>query len=147
MSAHRLRVGLAVSALGFAAFTGTAAAQVSGCNFSDCTPQGEEVTPAPSGGGVLGENANAPCTEATPGGTAGGGTTGGATSGEMCQQPTTGVLGNGATAGAPAAAEAASAPSGSLPFTGGDVAGLVLVGGAAIGAGALMIRRSRTQQA
>jgi LPXTG-motif cell wall-anchored protein len=40
-------------------------------------------------------------------------------------------------------AESAPAPSGSLPFTGGDVAGLAAIGTAAIGAGALMIRRSR----
>ena len=45
---------------------------------------------------------------------------------------------------APAAVEAA--PSGSLPFTGGDVAGLVVIGGAALGVGVLMVRRSRTAE-
>lgn len=124
MTTHRLQVGLAASALAFAAFTGTAAAQVTGCAFSDCTPQGTEVTaPATTtstttGGAVLGEGATAETT------------------------PSSAVEGESATAAAPAAA---AAPSGSLPFTGGDVAGLVLIGGAAIGAGALMIRRSRTE--
>jgi hypothetical protein len=46
------------------------------------------------------------------------------------------------TGGAVEATQAA--PSGSLPFTGGDVAGLVIVGGAALGVGVLMVRRSRT---
>jgi hypothetical protein len=36
------------------------------------------------------------------------------------------------------------APAGTLPLTGGDVAGLVLLGGAAIGVGTVLVRRSRT---
>lgn len=32
-----------------------------------------------------------------------------------------------------------------LPFTGGDVTGLVLVGGGALALGAVMVRRSKTQ--
>lgn len=56
-----------------------------------------------------------------------------------------GVLGDG-TVGAPATAEVSggTAPSGSLPITGGDVVGLALIGGAAVGAGALLVRRSRS---
>lgn len=47
---------------------------------------------------------------------------------------------NGAEAG-PAAVE--TAPTGSLPITGGDVVGLTVAGGGAIAIGALMVRRSR----
>ena len=39
------------------------------------------------------------------------------------------------------------APAGSLPFTGGDVAGLVLIGAAALGAGTVLVRRSRSTAA
>ena len=38
---------------------------------------------------------------------------------------------------------ATRAPEGSLPITGGDVAGLVILGAAAVGAGTVMIRRTR----
>lgn len=44
---------------------------------------------------------------------------------------------------APASAE--TAPAGALPFTGGDVAGLVVVGAVAVGAGTVLVRRSRTR--
>jgi LPXTG-motif cell wall-anchored protein len=45
-----------------------------------------------------------------------------------------------------AATEApATAPQGQLPLTGGDVAELVLIGGAALGLGTLMVRRTRTR--
>jgi hypothetical protein len=112
MTAHRFGVALAVSLLGFAAFTGAATAQVAGCSFSSCTPEelaAPTTTTVPAE--VLGEEASvAP-----------------------------------APAQAPAQVEAAgaTAPSGSLPFTGGDVAGLAIVGAGAVGAGAVMIRRSR----
>jgi hypothetical protein len=49
------------------------------------------------------------------------------------------------TTAAPQRVAATSAPSGTLPFTGGDVAGLVVVGGAAIAVGTVMVRRSRTE--
>lgn len=42
----------------------------------------------------------------------------------------------------PAAAPAADA-GGSLPITGGDVAGLTVIGLAAVGAGTVLVRRSR----
>jgi hypothetical protein len=123
MSVRRLRVGLAVSFLGLALTTGTAAAQV-GCVYpQSCTGETTTTTAPPStttttvevpGGNVLGENLTADTPAAT---------------------------------GAPGSVEASSAtaPSGSLPFTGGDVAGLVVIGAVAVGAGTLMIRRSRTQ--
>jgi hypothetical protein len=37
--------------------------------------------------------------------------------------------------------------SGSLPLTGGDIAGMVVLGGAAIGTGTVLVRRSRTRTA
>ena len=40
-------------------------------------------------------------------------------------------------------AAAQAAPEGSLPVTGGDIAGLLVLGGAAVGAGALLVSRSR----
>lgn len=40
-----------------------------------------------------------------------------------------------------------SAPSGSLPFTGADVAELSAIGVAALGAGTLLLRRGRHRQA
>ena len=39
-----------------------------------------------------------------------------------------------------------TAPSGSLPFTGGDVVGLTVVGAAALAVGALLVRRSRAMK-
>jgi LPXTG-motif cell wall-anchored protein len=41
----------------------------------------------------------------------------------------------------------ASAPSGSLPFTGADVAELSAIGVAALGAGTLLLRRGRHSHA
>ena len=46
---------------------------------------------------------------------------------------------------APAAVE--SAPTGSLPFTGGDVVGITVIGAAALGLGTIMVRRSKAAQA
>lgn len=45
------------------------------------------------------------------------------------------------------APETAPAAQGTLPFTGGDVAGMVLMGAAAVGIGAVMVRRSRPRSA
>lgn len=54
----------------------------------------------------------------------------------------------GESVGGPAAAQTAQpAPGGSLPITGGDVAGLAILGAAAVGAGAVLVRRSRTTTA
>lgn len=104
MTAHRIRVGLAVSFLGLALSAGTASAQV-GCSYS-CGPQTGEVSP------------------------------------ESIQAPQGSQVGAPASVATPAAAPASTTP-GSLPFTGGDVAGLAIVGAAAAGAGAILVRRSR----
>jgi hypothetical protein len=64
------------------------------------------------------------------------------------QCPSGQVLGEEITApeaAAPAAVVADTTPSGALPFTGGDVAGLVVVGTVALGAGTVMVRRTRTR--
>ena len=52
-------------------------------------------------------------------------------------------------AAAPTATLAAedTAPAGQLPFTGGDVAGMVIIGAVALGAGTVLVRRSRTATA
>lgn len=105
MTAHRIRVGLAVSFLGLALSAGSASAQV-GCSYS-CGPQTGEVSP------------------------------------ESIQAPPQGnQVGATAAVASPAAAPA-STSSGSLPFTGGDVVGLAIVGAAAAGAGTILVRRSR----
>jgi hypothetical protein len=66
-----------------------------------------------------------------------------------CSQP---QLTNNAAASAPEGNAAVSSPSeapssGSLPFTGADVAELSAIGVAALGAGTLLARRSRSRQA
>lgn len=63
-------------------------------------------------------------------------------------------LGAGEEVGAPGAGElpseeaageeAAAEPGGTLPFTGGDVVGLAVIGALAVGAGVVLIRRSKT---
>jgi hypothetical protein len=49
--------------------------------------------------------------------------------------------------GAPASAEnaptAATAPSGTLPFTGGDVVGMAIIGAGALGIGTVLVKRSK----
>jgi hypothetical protein len=52
-----------------------------------------------------------------------------------------------ASAEAPAAAAAETAPSGTLPFTGGDVVGMTVIGLGAIGLGTVLVRRSRKESA
>ena len=52
-----------------------------------------------------------------------------------------------AVAETPAPAAVESAPTGSLPFTGGDIAGITVIGIGAVGIGTLMVRRSRTVRA
>jgi LPXTG-motif cell wall-anchored protein len=50
---------------------------------------------------------------------------------------------------APAAVAAPApqtAPTGNLPFTGSDVTGMVIVGLAAVGAGTVLVRRSKSQE-
>jgi LPXTG-motif cell wall-anchored protein len=79
-----------------------------------------------------------------PGDVAGGGEErpGGVASGEQPRGEEAGVE---LVTGGPAAQQA-TAPSGSLPVTGGDVAGLLLLGGGAIAGGAVLVRRSRRHQ-
>lgn len=51
-----------------------------------------------------------------------------------------------ADTGAPASAEApaaTTAPSGSLPFTGGDVVGMVIIGAGAVALGSVLVLRSK----
>jgi hypothetical protein len=43
----------------------------------------------------------------------------------------------------PVATTSTEAPSGELPFTGGDVAGLAIIGAGALGLGAVMVRKSK----
>jgi len=59
--------------------------------------------------------------------------------------PASQVIGTGGTA--PAAVQAVTAsPSGtSLPLTGGDVAGLSVIGVALVGGGVVLVRRTRTR--
>jgi hypothetical protein len=133
------------SALGLAALTGTALAA-----------EGDYVS------------GNPPC---IPAGTSGGTTSGGTTSGMdngctvpaaaadtgrpggTTDQPTTQagteVMAETLTAGQPAAAaeveaaEAETAPGGSLPFTGGDVLEIALLGAGLLAAGTVVARRNR----
>lgn len=138
MNAARIRVGLAVGFLGLALTTGSAMAQEL-CTESECeatttttstsTTSTTEATTDTTTGDELGTGVTAP-----PGGETGG-APGGVEPGNA-QQPQEGeteTLGAGAQA----------APEGTLPFTGGDVAGLVLIGGAAIAGGALLLHRSK----
>jgi hypothetical protein len=134
------------SALGLAALTGTALAAegdyVSG--NPPCIPAGT------SGGTTSGGTTNAgmdngctvPAVEADtgrPGGTADQPTT----------QTGTEVMAETLTAGQPAAAaeveaaEAETAPGGSLPFTGGDVLEIALLGAGLLAAGTVVARRNR----
>jgi hypothetical protein len=132
MNATRIRTGLAVGILAMGLSSGTAVAQV-GCAFSDCTPQ--------SGGGG-GGGSSRPRNEALA---------------ETVETTTTTSPELAFTDEAPQAeatpelpltdSAPAQAEGGSLPFTGGDVAGMVLIGAAAVGIGAVMVRRSRTRTA
>lgn len=139
MNAARIRVGVAVGFLGLALTTGTAMAQEL-CTESECkatttttSTSTTEATTDTTTGEELGTGVTAP-----PGGETGG-ETGGAPGGvepgnaAQPQEGETETLGAGAQA----------APEGTLPFTGGDVAGLVLIGGAAIAGGALLLHRSK----
>ena len=56
-------------------------------------------------------------------------------------QPSVAAVQNAAPAPAPAPA------TGSLPFTGGDVAGLTVIGLALVGGGAVLVRRGRVRAA
>lgn len=141
MNAARIRVGLAVGFLGLALTTGSAAAQQL-CTESECKPTTTTTSTSTTStteaitvttGDELGTGVTAP-----PGGETGG-ETGGAPGGvepgneQQPQEGETETVGEGGQA----------APEGTLPFTGGDVAGLVLIGGAAITGGALLLRRSK----
>lgn len=132
MNATRIKTGVAVGLLAMGLSTGTAAAQV-GCPFSDCTPQ--------NGGG--GGGSSRPRSEALPQTAESTTTTTAPVLAFTDEQPQAE-----ATTELPLTDEApAQAEGGSLPFTGGDVAGMVLIGAAAVGVGALMVRRSRPRTA
>ncbi len=108
---------------------GAAAAQT-GCNFSDCTPQGSEVTTTtttsttiPAGGSTT--------------------TTSEAAGGGVVGQPGSVESSTTSTAGAPAGVVPEARAGGGLPVTGQDVMGLFLIGLAAIALGAGMARSGR----
>ena len=66
--------------------------------------------------------------------------------------PTGSVLGEEVTVASPTAAPSLAltpdeTPAGQLPFTGGDVAGMLVIGALALGAGTVLVRRSRTTAA
>jgi hypothetical protein len=129
MNASRIRTGLAVGFLAVGLSSGTAVAQT-GCAFSDCTPQRDNdrggsrsttTTTLPSRALPTSEERELPFTD---------------------EVTTTTAPELALTDEAPAAAA-----EGTLPFTGGDVAGMVVIGAAAVGIGAVMVRRSRTRTA
>lgn len=115
---------------------GAAWAQTPGCDFSECPPPGEELPnegeqPTTPPGGELPNEGEAP----------GGGEAGAPGEAE------TGGGGEVAAGGAETGAAGAAAPSGTLPVTGGDIAGLALIGAGAVAAGAVLVRRSRRADA
>src|SRR5687767_6246878 len=118
MTGNRIRLGFALALLGIALSTGTAAAQVGGCNFSD-TSCGE-VAPT----------SDANPTTTIPNETKGEVETNPAIAEE---QPSL------------AFTEPASEPT--LPFTGADVVSLVGIGLAAVGVGTIMVARTRARRA
>jgi hypothetical protein len=119
MNASKIRVGLAVVALGMAITTGTAVAE---CPYSECSPPRETDRLPNSDAEPSGEDRELPFTDDLP-------------ADEERELPFTDEP------------DAATPTSGSLPFTGGDVAGMVVIGAAAVGIGAVMVRRSRTRTA
>lgn len=143
-------VGAAMTlAGGFLLATGVAGAdttQVPGCSAS-CGPQSLQVSP-PNGG----LETSAPVS-ATPGDMPP--APGETATGQMSTSaPASGAPGSQAEVlpesesrtGAPASAAPAdlsTAPGGGLPFTGGDVLGLTLLGAGALGTGVVLVRRSR----
>jgi hypothetical protein len=129
------------SALGLAALTGTALAAE-----GDYVSGNPPCIPAGTSGGTtnagMDNGCTAPAVEADTG-----------RSGGTADQPTTQigteVMAETLTAGQPAAAaevEAAgaeTAPGGSLPFTGGDVLEIALLGAGLLAAGTVVARRNR----
>ena len=124
MSRNRIALGVSVAALGLALTVGTAVA--------DDLPGNGCSVPCPSGDVLPNAEVNAPTGEAA----------------SVLPNEQTNVAPAVATA-APAAVVAATAggSSGGLPVTGGDIAGLTAIGAAAVGSGALLLRRSRRRQA
>ena len=110
-------MGLAVAALGMAITTGTAYAE---CPYSECSPpRDNDRLPSREEVSPSGEERELPFTDDLP-------------AEEERELPFT---------------DDAPASQGALPFTGGDVAGMVVIGAAAVGIGAVMVRRSRTRTA
>ena len=132
MSASRVRVGLALGFLAVVLSAGPAVAQVAGCSFSDCTPQSPQTPTTTVSGGAQGTTATTVAS--------------GAVLPNSEESPSTTVVAAPVVRQSPTIeAVAETSPSGTLPFTGGDVAGLVAIGVAALGLGTLLVRRSRTR--
>jgi hypothetical protein len=127
MTGSHIRVGFAVAALGFTLSTGVAAAaEIAGCPFSDCVNQNPngDVLPNSEQRTTPPENAVLPQTE----------TRDVAPSDEVADE-------------LPAAVTAPVSSGGVLPFTGADVSGMLTIAAAAVGAGAVMVRRTRSRTA
>ena len=132
MRANRVRVGLAVGFLAVVLSAGPAVAQVAGCSFSDCAPQSPQTPTTTVTGGAQGTTATTVAS--------------GAVLPTSEESPSTTVAAAPVVAQAPTIeAVAESGPSGTLPFTGSDIVGLVVIGVAALGLGTLLVRRSRTR--
>ncbi|HEX4906753.1 MAG TPA: hypothetical protein VFU93_14945 [Acidimicrobiales bacterium] len=109
----------------------------SGSDVDTDQPRGDSAG-GPGGAPVSGGAAGSGGT--TDDGTAGnGGTTGGGTAvlGAESEAPT------GAVSAESGGAAAATAPSGALPITGGDVIGIAAFGAAAVGLGTILVKRSK----
>lgn len=128
----------------FTLFPAVAAHAQVDCSRADyCNPDTPDVGGSDSGSDVdtpRGGSAGGPAGGPVSGGTAGtGGTTGGGTDvlGAESEAPT------GAVSAESGGAAAATAPSGALPITGGDVIGIAAFGAAAVGLGTILVKRSK----
>ena len=120
MNAHRIRVGIGVGLLGMVMSVGVASAQTfegSSHSGSSCCSRRPTTTTTTLPAEAL------PQSE---------------TSVQPAEESPTLAFTDEAPASAPASA-------GTLPFTGGDIAGMVLLGGGALAVGAVMVRRSKSQ--
>jgi hypothetical protein len=114
-----------IGALLLASFLPMTAAHAADCNPPYCNPNVPTTGGSSDSGGVLpSESEKPPVTE---------------TAGE----PAAVEIEAPAAAETPAPAAVESAPSGSLPFTGGDVVGLTVIGAGALAIGTVLVRRSR----
>ena len=122
MNAHRIRVGIGVGLLGVVMSVGVASAQTlegssnSGGGSSCCSRRTTTTTVKKNADVLPQSETSVPPSEEAP----------------------TLAFTDEAPASAPAS-------TGTLPFTGGDVAGMVLLGGGALAIGTVLVRRSKTQ--